>query len=147
MAELIAGSGVACCLMHNRHDKNYKEFILDFKSDIKETLELASEAGIKKEKIILDPGIGFVKSLQQNLELIKRPEILSKMGFPMLLGTSRKSFIGAILDCTEEERLDGTLATTVLAAKAGYAFVRVHDVKENKRAIMITEAVLNNRLV
>lgn len=142
MAGLIARSNVVCCLMHNRENKNYSDFLVDFESDLRASLKIAAEAGIRKEQIILDPGVGFAKSLQQNLEIINRADALARLGYPMLLGTSRKSFIGAVLDCDKDERLAGTLATTVLAVRSGYAFVRVHDVKENKHAILMTEAVL-----
>lgn len=142
MAGLIAESGVACCLMHNRSDREYTDFLTDFEQDMSERVRLAEDAGIEKNKIILDPGIGFAKSLAQNLEAIKRADVLKKFGLPLLLGTSRKSFIGKLLDCEKDDRLEGTLATTAWAAANGYSFVRVHDVKENKRIIVMTEAIL-----
>lgn len=146
MARLIAESGVACCLMHNRHDREYSDFLADFGRDMAESVKLAEDAGIAREKVILDPGIGFAKNLQQNLEAIRRADVLKKTGLPLLLGTSRKSFIGKILDCEKDDRLEGTLATTAWAVMSGYAFVRVHDVKENKRTVAMTEAILQAQL-
>lgn len=142
MAEVIAKSGVACCLMHNRKAPAYNDFLCDFSKDIDECLALAAEAGVADEQIILDPGVGFAKTVEQNLQIIKNTQVLAAKGFPMLLGTSRKSFIGAVLDLPLEQRLEGTLATTALAVQYGYSFVRVHDVKENKRIIQMTEAIL-----
>ena len=106
--------------------------------------ELAAEAGIAGEKIILDPGVGFAKSYEQNLQVIHHLEELGNLGHPLLLGCSRKSVIGLTLDLPADNRLEGTLATTVLAAVKGCMFVRVHDVRENLRAIRMTEAVLKS---
>lgn len=142
MAQVIAQTGVACCLMHNRKNMDYNDFIEDVKSDLRETILLAKGAGILDEKIILDPGIGFAKTYENNLEMIRRLEELHELGYPLLLGTSRKSVIGKTLDLLPEERVEGTLATTVLAVEKKCAFVRVHDVKENFRAIKMTEAIL-----
>lgn len=141
MASLIAESGVCCCLMHNRKEPKYASFIEDLKSDLEETLHLAKEAGISQDKIMLDPGVGFAKSYQQNLEVIDRLGELKELGYPLLLGTSRKSVIGLTLQLPVTERVEGTLITTVFALLAGCAFVRVHDVQENKRAIQMAEAI------
>lgn len=146
MAGVIAGSGVPCCLMHNRAEAAYTNFMEDVKADLAESLRLADEARIEKGKIILDPGVGFGKSYEDNLEVMKHMEELSELGCPLLLGCSRKSVIGLTLDLPAEERLEGTLATTVLAVTKGMSFVRVHDVKENVRAIRMTEAILKGRL-
>ena len=143
MAGIIAGSGLPCCLMHNRKNTDYLSFMEDVASDLKESLELA-EAGIAGEKIILDPGVGFAKSYEQNLQVIHHLEELGNLGHPLLLGCSRKSVIGLTLDLPADNRLEGTLATTVLAAVKGCMFVRVHDVRENLRAIRMTEAVLKS---
>ena len=144
MAGIIAGSGLPCCLMHNRKNTDYLSFMEDVASDLKESLELAAEAGIAGEKIILDPGVGFAKSYEQNLQVIHHLEELGNLGHPLLLGCSRKSVIGLTLDLPADNRLEGTLATTVLAAVKGCMFVRVHDVRENLRAIRMTEAVLKS---
>ncbi len=142
MAELIAQTNVACCLMHNRKEAVYDNFLEDVCSDMQESIDLAKKAGIADNKIILDPGIGFGKTLEQNLKLTKHMDCLNKFGYPLLLGTSRKSMIGLTLNLPVGEREEGTLATTVMAVMKGYAFVRVHNVEANRRAIQMTEAIL-----
>ncbi|MCD8086624.1 MAG: dihydropteroate synthase [Clostridiales bacterium] len=142
MAQVIAGAGVPCCLMHNRKEARYGLFFVDLLEDLKSSLRLAEEAGISRDSIILDPGVGFGKSYRNNLECIRRlPELRSAFGLPVLLGASRKSVIGLTLDLPADDRLEGTLATTVMAVMAGCMFVRVHDVKANVRAVRMTEAV------
>jgi len=143
MARVIATSGLPCCLMHNRKEADYREYMRDVGTDLAETLWLAKKAGIREDGIILDPGVGFGKTYENNLEIINRLEELSVLGYPLLLGCSRKSVIGLTLELPAEERLEGTLATTVLAVMKGCMFVRVHDIKENVRAIRMTEAILN----
>lgn len=147
MADVIAKSGVACCLMHNRKDMEYGDFLADVKSDLAESVKLALAAGIARDKIILDPGVGFAKSYDNNLEIVNSLEGLKELGYPLLLGTSRKSVIGLALDLPVEERLEGSLVTTVFAVLKGCSFVRVHDVKENIRAIRMAEAILQGGAV
>lgn len=141
MAAVIAKYGKPCCLMHNRSNTEYGAFMQDVLADLAESLEIAEAAGINRENIILDPGVGFAKSYEQNLEVIRHMGELKQLGCPVLLGTSRKSVIGLTLDLPVEERLEGTLVTTVMAVEAGCAFVRVHDVLENARAIKMAEAI------
>lgn len=142
MAEVIAGADVPCCLMHNRKEPNYQNFIQDVLADLKESVQLAQKAGIKQDKIITDPGIGFAKSYEQNLLLLQKLEVLKSLGCPVLLGTSRKSVIGLTLDLPAYQRINGTIATTVLGVVKGCSFVRVHDIKENVQAIKMVEAIL-----
>ena len=142
MADVIARSGVPCCLMHNRENAVYENFMQDVAADLAETIRLAERAGIADDKIILDPGVGFAKSYEQNLDIMNCMDELHMFGYPILLGASRKSVIGLTLDLPVEERMEGTIATTVLAVIKGCSFVRVHDVKENVRAIRMTEAIL-----
>lgn len=142
VAELTAQYGAACCLMHNRHEAVYQDFLEDMVQDMKECVSIAREAGVKEDKIILDPGVGFGKTYEMNLEAIHHVDVLHRLGFPILLGTSRKSVIGLTLDLPADQRVEGTLATTVIGVMKGCAFVRVHDVKENKRVIRMTEAIL-----
>lgn len=142
MAQVIAESGLPCCLMHNRERADYTQFMQDMITDLADTLQLARAAGIREEQIILDPGVGFGKTYEQNLEVIRHLEKLHRLGMPLLLGTSRKSVIGITLDLPADQRMEGTLATTVMGVMKGCAFVRVHDVRENVRAIRMTEAVL-----
>ena len=145
MAEVIAKSGLACCLMHNRDNTEYRNFMEDVKQDLRETIALAKAAGIEDDKIILDPGVGFAKSYENNLEVIRRLKEFNELKYPVLLGTSRKSVIGLTLDLPAAERVEGTIVTTVMAVEAGYMFVRVHDVKENHRAIQMAEAILDRK--
>ena len=142
MAEVIAASGAACCLMHNRDNTDYQDFLPDVMEDLKETLAIAEKAGIEKGKIILDPGVGFAKSTEQNLLVTKHLADFQKLGFPILLGTSRKSMIGNTLNLPKDQREEGTMVTSVMAVMAGCMFVRVHDVRANKRAVQMTEAIL-----
>lgn len=141
MAEVIAKHNVACCLMHNRDNMNYQNFMDDMLLDLKEIINLALKAGIDKDRIILDPGIGFAKSYEQNLIAIRELRKVVELGYPVLLGTSRKSVIGITLDLPSDERLEGTLVTTVAAVEQGCGFVRVHDIKENYRAIKMAKAI------
>ena len=98
--------------------------------------------GIADDKIILDPGVGFGKTYEQNLITIKYMDKLKTLGYPLLLGTSRKSVIGLTLDTPVTDRVLGTAVTTVFAVQQGYAFVRVHDIKANKQAIQMTKAIM-----
>ena len=141
MAKLIAKHEVACCLMHNRREALYENFLQDVLKDLKECLALADSAGIAKDKIILDPGVGFAKNYEQNLEILRNLGEITTLGYPVLLGASRKSVIGLTLDLPSEERLEGTLTTTVTAVQQGCGFVRVHDIKENYRAIQMAQAI------
>ncbi|MDR2043064.1 MAG: dihydropteroate synthase [Clostridium sp.] len=142
MARVIAKSGAACCLMHNRRHMDYGDFRKDVTADLTESLRIAKAAGIRDDKIILDPGVGFGKSYEQNLEVLNHLEEWHSLGYPLLLGSSRKSVVGRTLALPVAERLEGTLVTTVFAVLKGYAFVRVHEVKENLRAIRMTRAIL-----
>ena len=144
LAAAVGRSGAAYCLMHNRDEAVYQDLIADIKQDFQDSLELARKGGIAADRIILDPGVGFGKTYEQNLEVLRRLDEFCRMDYPVLLGTSRKSVIGLTLDLPVSERLEGTLATTVMAVIAGCAFVRVHDVKENKRVITMTEAVFQH---
>ncbi len=142
VAELTARYGAACCLMHNRHEAVYEDFLPDVLHDLEDSVAIARRAGVADEKIIVDPGVGFGKTYEMNLEIIHHVELLKKLGFPVLLATSRKSVIGLTLDLPADQRVEGTIATTVLGVMKGCAFVRVHDVEANRRAIQMTEAIL-----
>lgn len=141
MAALIAETGAACCLMHNRERAEYADFMADMLSDLRETLAIADRAGIARSAIVLDPGIGFGKSYEQNLVAMNRLDELLTLGYPVLLAASRKSVIGLTLDLPADQRLEGTIATTVAGVLRGAAFVRVHDVKENLRAARMALAI------
>lgn len=142
MAEVIAKGDVACCLMHNRDNSNYADFLKEWYDETAECVTLAKAAGIADDKIILDPGVGFGKTYEQNLITIKYMDKLKTLGYPLLLGTSRKSVIELTLDTPVTDRVLGTAVTTVFAVQQGYAFVRVHDIKANKQAIQMTKAIM-----
>jgi len=143
MAKVAAKYNVPCCLMHNRDNQDYKDLMEDILDDLRESIKIAKDSGVKDENIILDPGIGFAKSHEQNLETMNKLERLKELGYPVLLGTSRKRMIGFTLDLPVEERVEGTVATTVIGImKDACDFVRVHDVLENSRAAKMTDAIV-----
>ena len=142
MAKVVAQAGVACCLMHNREKPEYGNFMTEFLQDLGESVRIAEAAGIAEDKIILDPGVGFGKTYEMNLEVIREIHQMHQYGYPVLLGTSNKSVIGNALDLPMGERLEGTLATTVIGVMNQCAFVRVHQVRENRRVIQMTEAIM-----
>ncbi|WP_105615702.1 dihydropteroate synthase [Vallitalea okinawensis] len=144
IARVAAQYNVPCCLMHNRDNKDYQHLIEDMKKDLAESISIALEAGVKKENIILDPGIGFAKTVEDNLVVMNHLEEFFDLGYPVLLGTSRKSMIGKILDLPVEQRVEGTVATTVIGIMKGCSIIRVHDVKENLRAAVMTEAIMKS---
>lgn len=171
MADIIAESGVACCLMHNREISGCSLDALKASAEgkdettaglicgeasvgdasrpieeivsrgLEESLEIALKAGIGRDRIMLDPGVGFGKDYGENIAVLKRLDRVQIEDYPMLLGASRKSVVGLTLDLPANERMEGTLATTAAAVAAGYMFTRVHDVKENYRFIKMFEAL------
>jgi dihydropteroate synthase len=132
---------VPICLMHNRNNTDYVDLLPDIIADLEESLALAHQAGIEDSAIIIDPGIGFGKNLAQNLEVMRRLSELCCLGYPLLLGTSRKSMIGKTLDLPADQRLEGTAATVACGIASGVAIVRVHDVLEMKRVAIMTDAM------
>src|SRR5699024_9031710 len=132
---VAADKEVPIILMHNRDQPDYEEFWPDAKRDLEEQIEAALAAGVKHEHIWPDPGSGFGTTTAHNLEMMQRLDALVAMGYPVLLGTSRKSFIGKLLDLPVEERLEGSLSTVCFGAERGCHIVRVHDVKETARAL------------
>lgn len=143
MALVVAKTGLPVCLMHNRSEAAYTDFAGDIMRDLQASLDMAEKAGVAREKLILDPGIGFGKSYEQNLWCIHHLEEFNRFGLPVLLGASRKSVIGLTLNLPVTEREEGTIATTVMAVVKGCAFVRVHNVEANRRAIEMTETILS----
>ena len=142
MAKVIADSKAACCLMHNREEADYVDFLRDIRKDMQQVLDIAHHAGIEEDKIVLDPGVGFGKTYEQNLEIIRQMRILSELGYPILLGASRKSVIGLTLNLPVTDRLYGTLATSAYGVMQGCSFLRVHDIKANKDLVKMMEAIL-----
>lgn len=143
MAGVIAGADVVCCLVHNRKEPVYQNFLKDIVLDMAASIHLAEQAGIANDRIILDPGIGFGKTYEQNLAVLNALEEFHMFGYPLLMGASRKSVIGNTLDLPVGDRVEGTIATSVIGVMKGCAFIRVHDVKENVRAVRMTEAILH----
>ncbi len=144
MAGIVKKYNAACCLMHNRNQAVYNDLIPDMINDLKKCIRKAKEAGISDDKIILDPGIGFAKTYEMNLQVMKNLDAFNSLSYPMLLGTSRKSFIRRSLDLDVDQTEEGTLVTTVMAVQNGYSFVRVHDVEKNVRAVKMTYAILRS---
>lgn len=143
MAGVAAAFGVPVIAMHNQESTHYSGDILAAMfAFFERTLEIAKTAGVDPSKLLVDPGIGFGKDPDQNLEVLRRLNALVDWGFPVLLGTSRKSTIGKVLDLPPDQRVEGTLATTVLGVASGVRVIRVHDVLENARAVKMTEAIV-----
>lgn len=139
---LVAARAVPIVVMHNRAEPVYARLVPEVIADLRAALERAEAAGVAAERLIVDPGIGFGKAAEHNLELLRELGALRALGRPILLGTSRKSTIGRVLDLPPEERVEGTLATTVLGIAAGVDIVRVHDVRPNVRAARMADAIL-----
>ncbi|KJF28424.1 dihydropteroate synthase [Clostridium aceticum] len=143
MAGVIAKYDVPVIVMHNQSGTKYDKDIMESISDFfKKSINMALEAGVKKEKIILDPGIGFGKNPEQNMEIMARLGEFNALGHSILLGTSRKSMIGKILDLPPEQRVEGTLATSVMGIVQGVDIIRVHDIVENVRTVKVTDAIV-----
>ena len=143
MAKVAAKYEVPCILMHNRENIPYKNLMKDVMSDLIESIDIAMEAGVKRENIILDPGIGFAKTYEENLIVMNNLDVIKRLELPILLGTSRKSMIGNTLDLPVDKRVEGTVATTVIGIMKGCEFIRVHDVLENKRVAVMTDKILS----
>ncbi len=143
VAVIAAKYGTPVIIMHNQMGNVYAgDMVEEIKRFLLESIRIAKEAGVKDEKIILDPGIGFGKTPEQNLILMNRLREIKDLGYPLLLGASRKSMIGKILDLPPKDRVEGTIATTVLGIIQGVDIVRVHDVMQNSRAAKVTDAII-----
>lgn len=141
MAHIAANYDVPVCIMHNRSTgTDYENLIEDIMSDLSESISIALKAGVKEEKIIIDPGIGFAKTWEQNLLVIRHLHEFRRLGYPVLLGASRKSFIGRVLGLEVHDRLEGTLAVTAAGVMSGADIVRVHDVLQNARVARMTDS-------
>ena len=142
IAKVAAEYNVPIILMHNRKDVPYTNYFENYMDDFKKSLNIVKQAGVPDEHIILDPGIGFVKNLQQSIETMQRLEELVEIGYPVLLATSRKRMIGTILNLPLEERIEGTAATCAYGVMKGCHIVRVHDVKEVARTVKMIDALM-----
>ncbi len=145
IAQVAAEADVPVILMSNQRDAPCPDIMAAIISDLERSISLALEAGVTQENIIIDPGIGFGKSLEQNLEIIRRLAELKSLGKPILLGTSRKSMIGMVLDLPPDQRLEGTAATVAIGIANGADMVRVHDVKPMVRVCRMTDAIIRRR--
>lgn len=141
IAEVAARLGVPIILMHNRDNTEYANFIPDVLKELEESVQIAKDAGVPDEQIWLDPGIGFGKTTEQNIWMMRHLEEVMEMGYPVLLGTSRKSMIGNILNLPVEERLEGTAATVSFGIMHGCHIMRVHDVKEIVRTVRMMDVL------
>lgn len=142
MPKVAAELQVPIVLMHNRINQDYSAFYRDVVNNLFESISLVKYAGVKDENIILDPGIGFAKDLSYNLEMMRDLDKLVSLGYPVLLGTSRKSMIGGVLDLPVEERMEGTGATVCYGIQKGCQIMRIHDVKEMARVAKMMDALV-----
>lgn len=145
IARVAAETGAPIILMHNRDNQDYDDLIPDMMRDLRESIQIALAAGCKREQIIIDPGIGFAKGYDENIQVMHELDAFQSLGLPILLGTSRKGFIGKTLDLPVEERVEGTIATCVLGVQKGVDIVRVHDVQAVSRAVRMTDAMVRRR--
>lgn len=145
IAKVAARWQAPIILMHNRNDTSYVDFWEDVQRDMAESVKIALDAGVEQERIWLDPGIGFGKTTAQNIEMMQHLEQFVNLGYPVLLGTSRKSMVGKVLDLPVGERLEGSLATACYGVEKGCHIVRVHDVKETSRAIGMLDVLTGKR--
>jgi dihydropteroate synthase len=153
MLPLVVSRGVPFCLMHMQGmpkdmqiEPRYDDVVGEISDFLRERAEVAIEAGAAPSDIMIDPGIGFGKTLDHNLEIIRRLRELRSLGYPVVLGPSRKSFIGKILDLTVEERLEGTAAAVALGITGGADILRVHDVREMVRVARVADAIIGKGL-
>jgi dihydropteroate synthase len=142
MAAVAAEYNVPIILMHNRHDRNYSFFIRDVLNDLYESINIVKQAGVRDEQIILDPGIGFAKDLNENILMMQNLDTLTALGYPVLLGTSKKSMIGQALNLPVEERMEGTGATVCYGVQKGCQIIRIHDVKEMSRMAKMMDILM-----
>ncbi|HEY7467053.1 MAG TPA: dihydropteroate synthase [Dehalococcoidia bacterium] len=145
VAALAAQRGVPAVVMHNQRGRDFHDVIGDVTAGFAESIRIAGQAGLARERLILDPGFGFGWTVSQNLEMLRRLRELSALGLPLLIGTSRKSTIGAVLDLPEDQRIWGTAATVALSIANGADIVRVHDVAAMKQVCVMTDAVVRPR--
>ena len=142
LASFAAKNNLTCVLMHNRDKAEYNDFMSDVIDDLKESIDIALNAGVSPDKIIIDPGVGFAKDYEQNLEVIRSLDRLQILDYPILLAVSNKSVVGNTLDLPANQRLEGTIAINVAGVLKGARIFRVHDVRPNLLAIRMAEALL-----
>ena len=142
IGRVAAATGAPLIIMHNQNTLRYRDLLSDVLASLSKSIELARDAGVPKENIIVDPGIGFGKTADHNLELLNRLGEFKALGYPLMVGTSRKSTIGRVLDLPPDQRMEGTAATVALSIAGGADVVRVHDVKQMVRVCRMSDAVV-----
>lgn len=145
IAEVAASTKAPIIITHNRLKSVYQDFVPDVLADLKESIMTCEQAGVEREKIILDPGIGFGKTYEQNIEIMKNLDKIVELGFPVVLGTSRKSIIGMALNLPPEERLEGTQATVCYGMIQGCHIMRVHDVLQISRSMQMMDVLTGKK--
>lgn len=141
MADIVSDAGIPICLMHNKQDMNYNSFFDEVIEGLEESIAIALQHNIAKNNIIIDPGIGFAKTTNQNIEVIARLGELNKLDYPILLGVSRKSVIGNILNIPMEERLAGTIVLNMVGLSNNVSFIRVHDVEKHAQMLKLIKEI------
>ena len=146
LATVCAKYDAVCCVMHNRENDNrvYENLLLDVIAELQDSVDFLVQAGVDPSRIILDPGVGFAKTVAHNLEIMRHLSLFTALPYPIMLGTSRKSFMGRV-GLAAGERMEATMATTVLGIQQSCDFIRVHDVLENKRAALMTDEIVRFR--
>jgi dihydropteroate synthase len=142
MARVAANAGVSVVLMHNQEKAQYRDLVADVRDSLANSVSIALRAGVPEDRIIIDPGIGFGKTPEHNLEILQRLREFKSLGYPLLVGPSRKSTIGLLLELPPDQRVEGTAAMVALSIAGGADLVRVHDVKEMSRVSRVSDAVI-----
>ncbi|MBM3155765.1 MAG: dihydropteroate synthase [Chloroflexi bacterium] len=145
LARVAAEAGVTLIISQNQRDSGFRNFFPELIASLKKSMQTALGAGVPRENIIIDPGVGFGKTVEQNLEIVRRLSELKVLGRPILLGTSRKSFIGHVLDLPVDQRLEGTAATVAIGIANGADIVRVHDVAQMVRVVRMSDALVRGK--
>lgn len=145
LAQVAADSGIPLVITQNQRDASFHHFFTELVADLERSLQLALKAGVEWSNIIVDPGVGFGKTVEQNLEIVRRLSELKSLGRPILLGTSRKSFIGLVLDLPVDQRLEGTAASIAIGIANGADMVRVHDIGQMVRVVRMSDAIIRGR--
>jgi dihydropteroate synthase len=145
LARVAAEAGVPLVISQNQRDSRFEDFFPELIASLKRSIQVALDAGMAWDNIIIDPGVGFGKTVEQNVEIVRRLAELKALGRPILLGTSRKSFIGHVLDLPVDQRLEGTAATVAIGIANGADVVRVHDVAQMVRVVRMSDAIVRGK--
>jgi dihydropteroate synthase len=145
LARVAAESSVPLVISQNQRESRFHDFFPELIASLKKSIQIALDAGVDRNNIIIDPGVGFGKTVEQNMEIVRRLAELKALGRPILLGTSRKSFIGHVLDLPVDQRLEGTAATVAIGIANGADIVRVHDVAQMMRVVRMSDAIVRGK--